>query len=61
MNDKLASRERGMSEGGLGSVGPQKQRQCYFDLVGQHFVRGYEEIDITRIGKRTDPQQDNHL
>lgn len=59
MADKLAIRERGMGKGGLGSVGPQMQRQWYFDLVGQHFVRGYEQIDITRIGKRT--EQDNHL
>lgn len=61
MADKLASRERGMGKGGLVSVGPQKQRQWYFDLVGQHFVRGYEQIAVTRIGKRTDPEQANHL
>lgn len=61
MADKLATREQGIGKGGLGSVGPQKQRQWYFDLEGQHFVRGYEQIAVTRIGKRTDPQQANHL
>lgn len=58
MADK-ASRERGMGKGGSGSVGPQKQRQWYFDLLGQHFVRGYEQIAVTRISKLTDPEQAN--